>query len=150
MKILWTGAAGFIAGYTVEELLNAGHEVVGVDNYSKYGKVEKSYDNHPKYTFIEGDAKDVELMKKAAEDVDVIVSGAAMIGGISYFHEFAYDLLAENERITAAAFDAAIWAHKNKKLKKIVVMSSSMVFESTDQFPTPEEAVKTSPPPIST
>lgn len=150
MKILWTGAAGFIAGYAVEELLNAGHEVVGIDNYSKYGKVEKSYDKHPKYTFIEGDAKNVALMKRAAKDVDVIVSGAAMIGGISYFHEFAYDLMAENERITAAAFDAAIWAHKNKKLKKIVVMSSSMVYESTDQFPTPESALFTSPPPIST
>jgi UDP-glucose 4-epimerase len=150
MKIVWTGAAGFIAGYTIEELLNAGHEVVGIDNYSKYGKVEKSYDKHPKYTFIEGDAKDVELMKKAAEDADVIASGAAMIGGISYFHEYAYDLLAENERITAAAFDAAIWAHKNRKLKKILVMSSSMVYESTDKFPTPEDAIKTSPPPIST
>lgn len=150
MKIVWTGAAGFIAGYTIEELLNAGHEVVGIDNYSKYGKVEKSYDSHPRYTFIEGDAKDVELMKRASENADVIVSGAAMIGGISYFHEFAYDLLAENERITAAAFDAAIWAYRSKKLKKIVVVSSSMVFESTDQFPTSEKAVTTSPPPIST
>jgi UDP-glucose 4-epimerase len=150
MKIVWTGAAGFIAGYTVEDLLNNGHEVIGIDNYSKYGKVEKSYDKHPNYIFIEGDAKDVELMKKASEDADVIVSGAAMIGGISYFHEFAYDLLAENERITAAAFDAAVWAHKEKKLKKILVMSSSMVYESTDQFPSPETAVETSPPPIST
>lgn len=150
MKILWTGAAGFIAGYTIEELLNNGHEVVGVDNYSKYGKVEKSYDKHPNYRFIKGDAKDVTLMKKAAEDVDVIVSGAAMIGGISYFHEYAYDLFAENERITASAFDAAIWAFKEKKLKKILVMSSSMVYESTDIFPSPESAVKTSPPPIST
>jgi nucleoside-diphosphate-sugar epimerase len=150
VKILWTGAAGFIAGYTVEELLNNGHSVIGIDNYSKYGKVEKSYDKHPNYSFIEGDAKDVELMKKAAEGADIIVSGAAMIGGISYFHEFAYDLLAENERITAAAFDAAVWAFKNKHLKKIVVMSSSMVYESTDQFPSPETAVLTSPPPIST
>ena len=149
MKIVWTGAAGFIAGYTIEELLNNGHEVVGIDNFSKYGKVEKSYDKHLKYTFIEGDAKDVELMKKASEDADVIVSGAAMIGGISYFHEYAYELMAENERITASAFDAAIWAFKNKKLKKIVVMSSSMVYESTDQFPTPETAIDTSPPPIS-
>jgi UDP-glucose 4-epimerase len=150
MKIVWTGAAGFIAGYTIEELLNKGHEVVGIDNFSKYGKLEKSYDKHPKYTFIEGDAKDVELMKKASEDADIIVSGAAMIGGISYFHEYAYELMAENERITASAFDAAIWAFKEKKLKKIVVMSSSMVYESTDQFPTPETAIDNSPPPIST
>ncbi len=150
MKILFTGSAGFIAGYTVEELLNAGHEVVGIDNYSKYGPLEKSYQNHPKYTFVEGDAKDVKLMKKLIADCDVVVAAAAMIGGISYFHEFAYDLIAENERITAATFDAAIWAHKNKKLKKVVVLSSSMVYESATKYPTPEGAELTSPPPLST
>lgn len=150
MKVLFTGAAGFIAGYAIEELLNNGHEVVGIDNYSKYGPLEKSYQNHPKYAFVEGDAKDVELMKKHIADCDVLVSGAAMIGGISYFHEFAYELMAENERITAAAFDAAVWAHKEKQLKKILVMSSSMVYESTDVYPTPEGAQLTSPPPLST
>jgi nucleoside-diphosphate-sugar epimerase len=113
MKILFTGSAGFIAGYTVEELLNAGHEIVGIDNYSKYGPIEKSYQNHPKYTFVEGDAKDTKLMKKLIADCDVVVAAAAMIGGISYFHEFAYDLIAENERITASTFDAAIWAFIN-------------------------------------
>ena len=150
MKILFTGAAGFIAGYAIEELLNNGHEVVGIDNFSKYGKLEKSYSNHPKYTFIEGDAKDVEFMKKAVKGCDVLVAAAALIGGISYFHELAYDLIAQNERITASAFDAALWAHKNDKLKKIVVMSSSMVYESTDIYPTPEGAQLTSPPPLST
>src|SRR3989344_27395 len=118
MRILFTGAAGFIAGYAIEELLNHGHQVVGIDNYSKYGKVEKSYSHHPKYTFIKGDATDPEFMKKAAAGCDVIVAGAAKIGGISYFHELAYDLIAENERITAAAFDAAIASHRRKKLKK--------------------------------
>jgi nucleoside-diphosphate-sugar epimerase len=73
-----------------------------------------------------------------------------MIGGISYFHAFAYDLLAENERITAASFDAAIHAYKNAKLQKITVLSSSMVFESTDRFPTPESALVDCPPPRST
>lgn len=150
MKIVFTGAAGFIAGYAIEELLNAGHEVVGIDNYSKYGKLEKSYSKHPKYTFIEGDAQDVEIMKKAVEDADILVAAAALIGGISYFHELAYDLIAQNERITASAFDAAIWAHQKKKLQKIVVMSSSMVYESTTQYPTPEGAQLTSPPPLST
>lgn len=150
MKILFTGSAGFIAGYTVEELLNAGHEVVGIDNYSKYGPIEKSYQNHPKYTFVEGDAKDVKLMKKLIADCDVVVAAAAMIGGISYFHEFAYDLIAENERITASTFDAAIWAFQKKKLKKIVVLSSSMVYESATTYPTPEGAELSSPPPLST
>jgi UDP-glucose 4-epimerase len=73
-----------------------------------------------------------------------------MIGGISYFHEFAYELLAENERILASTFDAAIAAHKAGSLERIIVMSSSMVFESTDVFPTPEGAQLTSSPPVST
>ena len=73
-----------------------------------------------------------------------------MIGGISYFHEFAYDLMAENERILAATFDAAIAARRDGRLERIVVLSSSMVYESATVFPTPEGAQLTSPPPIST
>lgn len=150
MKILVTGSAGFICGYVVEELLNNGHEVVGIDNFSKYGKIKKSYDNHPDYHFVEGDAKDVDLMKKLAEDCDQILACAAMIGGIAYFHEMAYDLLAENERIMASTFDAAIHAFKHGKLKKINVLSSSMVYECADTYPSREGDEKLIPPPLST
>ena len=150
MKILITGSAGFIGGYLVPELLEHGHEIVGIDNYSKYGKTAKSYDNHPHYKFVEGDAKDIELMKRLMSDCDQIVALAAIIGGITLFHELAYDLLAENERIIASAFDAAIWAFKNKKLKKINIISSSMVFESTNTYPTPEGEQLKCPPPQST
>ena len=150
MRILITGAAGFINGYLVPELLEAGHEVVGLDDFSKYGRLTKSYDDHPRYQFVEGDAKDVGLMRDLAADVDQVVAAAAMIGGISYFHEFAYELLAENERILASTFDAAIASHKTGRLQRIIVVSSSMVYESATVFPTPEGAEKTSPPPIST
>ena len=150
MKILVTGAAGFIGGYLVEEFLSAGHEVVGVDNFSKYGEVKQASQSNPRYKLVVGDAKDVELMKKLLADCDHVVAGAAMIGGISYFHKLAYDLLAENERITAGTFDAAIWAYQNAKLKKITVMSSSMVFENTNVFPSPESEVRNCPPPSST
>jgi len=44
MKVLVTGSNGFIGGYIVEELLSKGFDVVGVDNFSKYAKVSKSYD----------------------------------------------------------------------------------------------------------
>jgi nucleoside-diphosphate-sugar epimerase len=73
-----------------------------------------------------------------------------MIGGISYFHEFAYDLIAENERILAATFDAAIASRARGRLERIIVVSSSMVYESASVFPTPEGAQLTSPPPVST
>ena len=63
-KVLLTGSQGFIGGYVVEELLARGYDVVGIDNYSKYGRVTKSYDSHPKYTFVEGDVTDVALMTK--------------------------------------------------------------------------------------
>jgi UDP-glucose 4-epimerase len=150
MKILVSGAAGFICGYLVPELLDAGHSVIGVDNLSKYGRVDKSYDSNAAYRLVNGDAKDVALLKELVADCDHFVAAAAMIGGISYFHEFAYDLIAENERITAAAFDAAIHAYRYGQLKKITVLSSSMVFESTLEFPTPEGAERRSPPPRST
>lgn len=150
MRILVTGAAGFICGYLIPELLAAGHEVVGVDNFSKYGPVRRSYDSHARYRFLRGDAKDAALLNQLTADCDQLVAAAAMIGGIAYFHEYAYDLLAENERITASTFDAAIAARKGGRLQRIVVISSSMVFENADVFPTPEAAVRRSPPPSST
>jgi len=150
MKILVTGSAGFICGYLVEELLSSGHTVVGIDNFSKYGPVKKSYDENPGYEFHKGDAKDVELMKQLISDCDAVLTAAAMVGGISYFHEQAYNLLAENERIMASAFDAAIWAFQNKKLKKINVLSSSMVYESSQTFPSAEGDERKCPPPLST
>jgi UDP-glucose 4-epimerase len=150
MKILVTGAAGFIGGYLVEELLQAGHEVVGLDNFSKYGPLQQASLDNPAYRFVEGDAKDVGLLGELLRDADQVVAGAARIGGISYFHEFAYDLLAENERLTAAIFDAAIAAHQRGTLKKINVISSSMVFENAAVWPTPEGEQRRCPPPHST
>src|SRR6202022_2942303 len=50
----------------------------------------------------------------------------------------------------AASFEAAVWANKKRKLQKITVLSSSMVFESTSEYPTPEGAERRSPPPRST
>lgn len=152
-KILVTGSHGFIGSYICQELLDNGYEVIGIDNFSKYGKVIKPFDNHPNFKFIELDVTEInhsEEVRALSENLDYIIAGAAMIGGISYFHKYAYDLLATNERILASTFDFAIDLWKNKKLKRIVVLSSSMVFESTKVYPTPEDEVLKCPPPMST
>jgi UDP-glucose 4-epimerase len=148
--VLVTGSAGFIGGYLVEELLRRGYSVVGLDNYSKYGVVTRSYDSHPRYRFVEADARDVPLLTDLLLECDHLIAGAAMIGGISYFHTYAYDLLATNERIIAATCDAAIAAHKRSgRLAKVTYMSSSMVFESTDRWPSAEGDERRVAPPLS-
>jgi nucleoside-diphosphate-sugar epimerase len=148
-KVVVTGSAGFIGGYIVEELLKQGYQVVGIDNYSKYGPVKKSYDDDPNYELIIGDVQDTELVVKALDGADHFIAGAALIGGISYFHTYAYDLIAQNERIIASSVDAAIEAHKAGRLEKVTYMSSSMVFESSDRWPSKEGDERIVPPPLS-
>src|SRR6202041_118916 len=148
-KVLVSGSAGFIGGDVVEELLRRGYAVGGGDNFSKDGQVRKSYDSHPRYELVEGDARDVGLMRSLLTGADHFVAGAAMIGGISYFHTYAYDLLAANERIMASSCDAAIEAHKNGRLKKMTYMSSSMVYESATEWPSAEGSEREIPPPLS-
>jgi nucleoside-diphosphate-sugar epimerase len=148
-KVLVSGSAGFIGGYVCEELLRRGYAVVGVDNFSKYGTVKKSYDDHPNYRLVEGDTRDVELMTGLLSDCDHFIAGAAMIGGISYFHTYAYDLLAANERIIASSCDAAIKANRDGRLRKMTYLSSSMVFESATEWPSSEGQQREIPPPLS-
>jgi len=148
-QVLVSGSAGFIGGYVVEELLNRGYAVVGLDNLSKYGKIKKSYDDNPRYRLVEGDARDVGLLSRLLADCDYFIAGAAMIGGISYFHTYAYDLLATNERIIAASCDAAIAARRDGRLRKVTYLSSSMVFESADEWPSYEGQQWEIPPPLS-
>jgi UDP-glucose 4-epimerase len=148
-NVLVTGSSGFIGGYVVEELLRRDYTVVGIDNHSKYGKVRKSYDAHPEYTLIEADALDTEFLTDVLADCDHFIAGAALIGGISYFHAFAYDLLAANERIVASSCDAAIKALESGRLQKVTYMSSSMVFESATNWPSYEGQEREIPPPLS-
>jgi len=151
-KILITGSQGFIGSYLCAEFLEKGYDVVGVDNFSKYGPITRPHDNHPNFHLLEMDVRDINTEEPMPlfQDVEYIIAGAALIGGITYFHKFAYDLLATNERILAQTFDLAIKLHSEYALKRILVLSSSMVFESTDVYPTPETEVKKCPPPMST
>jgi UDP-glucose 4-epimerase len=148
-KVLVTGSAGFIGGYVVRELLNRGYEVIGLDNESKYGPVARSYDSDANYRLVRGDARDTDLVSELLVGCEHFIAGAAMIGGISYFHTYAYDLLATNERIIASCCDAAIRAHKDDRLVRMTYLSSSMVYETADRWPSYEGQELELPPPKS-
>ena len=94
-KILITGSQGFIGSYLCAEFLDKGYHVVGIDNFSKYGPITRAHDSHPNFELIEMDAINLDPRRNwrhpTLTDVDYIIAGAAMIGGITYFHKYAYD-----------------------------------------------------------
>jgi UDP-glucose 4-epimerase len=148
-QVLVTGAAGFIGGYLVQELLHRGHQVVGLDNHSKYGPVAHSFDDHPGYRFVEGDARDTDLLTELAAGCDHLVAGAAMIGGISYFHTYAYARHPTTEPNSPPPGPAPPPPPPHGRLQKLTYLSSSMVYESTDRWPSTEGDERHIPPPIS-
>ena len=91
-KVLVSGSAGFIGGYVVEELLKRGYEVVGVDNYSKYGPVKKSYDDNPRYHLTVGDVRETKLMVDLLADCDHFIAGAAMMVAANKATESSFGL----------------------------------------------------------
>lgn len=145
--VVITGSQGFIGGYLVQEALKQNYKVIGIDNFSKYGQVVRSFESNSNYDFVLGDCRNTDLLIETFKQADHVIAGAAMIGGISYFHNFAYDLLATNERIIASTCDASIEVMKLNKLKKVTYISSSMVYESTDFWPSREgDELKIAPP----
>jgi UDP-glucose 4-epimerase len=148
-RVLVTGAAGLLGGYVVAELLARGYQVVGLDNLSKYGERRVPAATDPGYRFVRGDASDPALVASLLDGCDHLIAAAAMVGGIGYFHAYPYDLLAANERITAAACDAAIAARRAGPLRKVTFVSSSMVYENADAWPSAEGQQLRIPPPAS-
>src|SRR5512145_69112 len=72
MKVLVTGAAGFIGMHCAERLLQRGDEVAGIDNLSPYYSVQLKKDRlaelaHPKFKFTQLDIADGESLKKCFE-----------------------------------------------------------------------------------
>ncbi len=152
-KVILTGSAGFVGSYIAQELLNNNYIVIGIDDYSKYGEISRPQDKNPEYSFLKLNLiSEREKFEQILfqESPDFIIHAAAKIGGISYFHTKQFDLIRDNAIIDANVIGAAVnyWQHNPKLLKRLVAISSSMVFENASNFPTEEDHACL--PPLST
>jgi nucleoside-diphosphate-sugar epimerase len=135
MKVLVTGSEGSLMQAVIPLLLANGHEVVGVDNFFRYGRIER-----PRaYRFVEGDLSDVDVVRSVVtRDIEAIIQGAARIFGVAGFHAYPADILGRDvmlhENILAAAKEI-------KNIKRVVYISSSMVYERCETVPSREEEV---------
>lgn len=140
IKVLVTGGAGFIGSEVVKQLLEKGYQVRVADDLSKKeAKVPRDCE------FLKVDLTDKNAARKAIKGVDFCIHLAAKIGGIGYFHKYPATILSENNKMYSSVFEAAV----SEKISRMIYLSSSMVFESTNKFPSRETDLSKIPPPVS-
>lgn len=141
-RVLVTGGAGLIGSHLVRRLVEAGAKIKVVDDLSK-GSLDNLHELEKKIQFSQQDLLNPNACKGLLDEVDVCFHLAAKIGGIGYFHKFPATSIRDN-----ALININLWEQARETLTKMVCVSSSMVFERTQIFPTPEKALFKSPPPI--
>jgi nucleoside-diphosphate-sugar epimerase len=134
MKILVTGAAGFISSHLIERLVKEGHEVVGIDNFDPFYKRELKISNlkrleslgRTKFRFIEMDLIDVERYESIPK-VDTVIHIAAK-AGVRPSIASPSDYVSTNIVGTQNLLD---WMVENKVTKLLFASSSSVYGNNT-------------------
>ena len=133
MKILVTGSEGSLMQEVIPLLMQQGHTVIGVDNFARYGEIERER----KYEFIRGDLTDPAFVNEVVRDVDAVMQAAALIYGVGGFNKYPADILSKDINLHQNIMQAML---KNG-IKKMVYISSSMVYERCIKHPSKEEDV---------
>jgi nucleoside-diphosphate-sugar epimerase len=92
-----------------------------------------------------GDLRVLAQARAATKDCSHVVHLAAIVGGIANFHRLPYTLTEANNALTGAVVRAAL----EREVTRLVYVSSSMVFERAELFPTPEDYLPQCPVPLS-
>lgn len=132
-KILVTGSEGSLMQYVIPVLMDQGYEVIGVDNFARYGEIERKRN----YDFIRGDLTDVNFVDSLfnGKKIDGVIQAAALIYGVGGFNKYPADILSKD----IVLHQNILWAMKKYGVKKVTYISSSMVYERCINHPSKEE-----------
>lgn len=135
MKILVTGAVGFIGSHTAERLQKMGHEVVGVDNFNDYYSLElkqlnEKALNEKGITVLKLDLREITDINKLPKDINYIFHYAAQ-PGISSTSTFE-DYFTNNVIATKNLIDYAL---QLDDLKLLVNIGTSSIYGLEATFP---------------
>lgn len=140
-RVLVGGGCGFLGSYLVPELLDAGAEVLVVDDLSN-GTEEFLPLDHPSIEFRRGDLSHQDVAEHATADQDVVLNLAARAYGMEYSRSHNGEMLVSNLLCTLMPLDAA----RRNGVDHFLIMSSSCVYPDDALAPTPELDVFTGLP----
>ncbi|HGY91026.1 MAG TPA: NAD-dependent epimerase/dehydratase family protein [Planctomycetes bacterium] len=134
MRVLVTGAAGFIGSHLSELLVAQGHFVVALDDLST-GRIENlaALDDHESFRFVEGDCLDKTLVAKLMNDCDACVHLAAAVG-VKLIVERPVHTIETNVKATEIVLETAA-----EHGSPVLLASTSEVYGKSDKAPFRED-----------
>ncbi|HOT72923.1 MAG TPA: GDP-mannose 4,6-dehydratase [Anaerohalosphaeraceae bacterium] len=140
MKIVVTGAAGFIGSHLCERLVKAGYSVIGVDNFDPFYDPAVKRRNlaglmsSGRFQLAEGDIRDAALMESAAAGAEAVIHLAAK-AGVRPSVEDPAGYADVNVRGTTVVLEAA----RKAGIQKFLFASSSSVYGNRSRIPFSED-----------
>jgi len=136
MRIAVTGAAGFIGSHLTDALLEAGHSVVGIDNFVNGKERNLSHaQSFSTFELVRADIRDEEAMNRCLNDVDVVYH-LACLGVRHSIHSPV-----ENHEVNAKGSLVVLEAARLAKVKRFFYISTSEIYGDIKQFPIDELGV---------
>ena len=136
-KILITGGAGFIGSNLCEYFINKGHQVTCLDNFATGHRHNlDSIINHPNFTLIEGDIRNLEDCRKAVSGADYVLHQAAL-GSVP---RSINDPITTND-VNVSGFLNMLVASRDANIKRFVYAASSSTYGDSEALPKEEDKI---------